>query len=327
MSILRRAVRAYRNNGLTGLKRGGTKLVLNQTNLAIPYAVWESRREVSKSIDNVISKGIGQKLRIEELAEYKTSDTLFVCGSGASINEISESEWEFIAQHDSIGLNRWPIHDFVPTYHVFELPPGEEYKLWRNQYWNLLDEKREQYESVPCVLKDVIRIDEELAPENIPDWIQNDLRISFDHNVTRVDSSVDDQRRLLRYMLEEEYFETHTQKQLLYRKRGSISYLLHLGCVLGYSEIVLCGVDMVNSKYFFDEPGRYEVETDISELVPQRDPDETHRTADEEKWRLTLDDVIYLLDDEVLQEFGIELYVENEVSKLHPSVPVFKYDE
>ena len=41
----------------------------------------------------------------ERWAERKTSDTLFVVGSGPSVNDLSEVQWRHIGEHDSFGLN------------------------------------------------------------------------------------------------------------------------------------------------------------------------------------------------------------------------------
>lgn len=53
------------------------------------------------------------------LQSLRTSDTLFVLGSAWSINDISDARWKIIGKHDSIGLNFWPAHPFVPS--IFSL--------------------------------------------------------------------------------------------------------------------------------------------------------------------------------------------------------------
>ena len=49
-----------------------------------------------------------------DLSQIKTSDTVFVLGSGWSINEITEQRWKVIGRHDTIALNFWLVHPFVP---------------------------------------------------------------------------------------------------------------------------------------------------------------------------------------------------------------------
>src|SRR4051812_26800845 len=54
------------------------------------------------------------------LEAYKQSDTLFVLGSGSSINQISAERWSGIAAHDTLGFNFWLYHPFVPRFYFFE---------------------------------------------------------------------------------------------------------------------------------------------------------------------------------------------------------------
>lgn len=55
-----------------------------------------------------------------EITRLRTSEKLFILGSGLSINEIVD--WAHIAAHDSVGFNFWLIHDFVPDFYFIETP-------------------------------------------------------------------------------------------------------------------------------------------------------------------------------------------------------------
>ena len=204
---------------------------------------------------NKLSKRVGPRIVDFALKNYKTSNTLFVLGSGASINEIMENKWEHINEHDSIGLNRWPVHDHVPTYHVFEMKMCLGYKAYNQRYLDLLKANAEAYSEIPVILKNTIPLQRKLSPDYLPAWLAGNLILSSDTAFSQLVSSDDrikENKALLEYLLVNEYFDEGNIK-VLYRKRGSISYLLHLGVVLGYDTIVLCGVDMVNSDYFFED--------------------------------------------------------------------------
>src|ERR1035441_1165666 len=54
-----------------------------------------------------------------DLSRIKTSDTVFVLGSGWSINEIGDERWKVIGRHDSIAMNFWPAHALVPRIYMF----------------------------------------------------------------------------------------------------------------------------------------------------------------------------------------------------------------
>jgi hypothetical protein len=85
-------------------------------------------------------------LTAEELRETRRSETVFVFGSGASLNEIGRREWRSIEAHDTLGFN-WFVHQqFVRCdYHLIRGIPDDDTKLdvWRSQldeYFTLIRE-------------------------------------------------------------------------------------------------------------------------------------------------------------------------------------------
>ena len=62
----------------------------------------------------------GKRFDTSVIKRYKTSDTLFILGSGPSICELNSKHFKIISDHDSIGFGFWCIHDFAPTYYMME---------------------------------------------------------------------------------------------------------------------------------------------------------------------------------------------------------------
>ena len=58
---------------------------------------------------------------VSEFRARKGSDTLYVLGSGASVGRLTRADFDAIAAADSIGLNFWLLHDFVPDFYQFEV--------------------------------------------------------------------------------------------------------------------------------------------------------------------------------------------------------------
>lgn len=368
MSLRAKAVRAYRRGGVSEVARGGIVLVTRTARrafdrkvkrriianrwLGLPYYVRKHTREAQEAAQELSSIVDGPKLTEVDFSEYKSSDTLFVLASGGSIAQITDAQWEHIDQCDSVGLNRWPVHDFVPTYLVFELKFAPKYREFRNEYWQLLEHKQTQYSDVPMILKPsyIVR---NFEPGDLPEWLEGEIIASCDSGFERVvgRNGFHRNEKLLQYLYDHGYFD---RLEVLYRKRGSVSQLLHFGVGLGYENIVLCGVDMVDSKYFFDERSEYyerqnvpipkytEPSNDSTETAntdsedgavdSTADGDETdseeddrHPTFNPEFGNLTLDRVIYSMRDIVLDPEGVDLYVENTKSALHPTVPEYEY--
>ena len=80
----------------------------------------------------------------DELRRTRKSDTVFIFGSGASLNELSAADWAHFEQHDTLGFN-WFVHqEFVRCdYHLIRGIPDTDSdpRVWRPQldeYFGLL---------------------------------------------------------------------------------------------------------------------------------------------------------------------------------------------
>lgn len=52
--------------------------------------------------------------------EVKSSETLFLLGSGPSIGTMKEAQWEAVKHNDSWGFNQWFRHAHVPTMYIWQ---------------------------------------------------------------------------------------------------------------------------------------------------------------------------------------------------------------
>ena len=60
---------------------------------------------------------------ISTIRQKKSSDTLYILGSGSSVNDLGDDDWVEIARHVSVGINNWTIHQFVPDIYAIETVP------------------------------------------------------------------------------------------------------------------------------------------------------------------------------------------------------------
>ena len=61
---------------------------------------------------------------VDSLLESKQqADTLFVLGSGASIRDLTPANFDEIRVQRSVGINNWGIHPFVPDFYAMESVP------------------------------------------------------------------------------------------------------------------------------------------------------------------------------------------------------------
>ena len=104
-----------------------------------------------KSIVNYLNHSFKNKSLIKSnIFENKNSDTLFILGSGESINSIKI--WDKIRKHDSVGFNYFIFNDFVPNFYIFE-STYPEYEDEYNAQLSLIEKKIDKFKSIKVFLK------------------------------------------------------------------------------------------------------------------------------------------------------------------------------
>lgn len=255
------------------------------------------------------------------LADVKKSDTLFILGSGASVNDLSDWEWATVRQADTLGFNFWLVNDFVPSAYVFEcIHDGDP------DYHCLLANfhaRQQDYDRVPLILKDGERHRPEVLSKflkALPDSLRRRVRLTWDWEIPGHDLGdfVSQVRRLRRLGAFTRSFYPNI------RKRASIFYLALLGLRAGYRNIVLCGVDLTNNAYFYDSrSAEYEAKGRSVPRHRQAVAAPVHKTDDPRYGELTITRAMQTLNREILQPAGVRLFVAFQSSGLHPDLPAY----
>jgi hypothetical protein len=261
----------------------------------------------------LIASGELSVATMSRLAARKKSDELFILGSGSSICRYRDSDWARIERGDSFGFNFWIVHDFVPDYYGVERPDGEPEKLYE-----LMRIKEKEYARPFIILKGAenLRIFER---DKVPGY-RGRFNVTFGgkipgENEVEVASA-------LRWLRRSQRALGRLGLPLLPSRRASIVYNTIFGALLGYREIVLCGVDLNNVKYFFDEDAQHYRRKGIP--VPwTAQTGAVHRTFDRTYRSLTVDRLLDVIDRELLRPAGIRLWVGSTSSALYPRFSCF----
>ncbi|HCX34295.1 MAG TPA: hypothetical protein DHV08_12650 [Rhodocyclaceae bacterium] len=251
------------------------------------------------------------------LARVKKSDTLFILGSGDSINEIRAQEWSQISSADSLGFNGWYLHAFVPS--VFVTEPGKDLDQLALEYASI--EKRYAGRDTPILIKDMERYRrEEMASilEVMPRRLHPRIALTWDWEL-REDDPARFSARLAR--LARLGIVTGAGYPVI-RTRSSVFYLLVLALRAGYRRIVLCGIDLNGSEYFY-EACRSSLEAEGYWVPPRRPLSATHKTEDPGFGPVTVSVALDALHAEVLHKLDISLYVAFRSSKLYSIFPAY----
>lgn len=248
----------------------------------------------------------------------RKSERVFILGSGSSINAISEARFREIAAADSFGFNLWVRHPFVPSLYTVELADFEENPAGRPVAKVIAEwlDRRPEYRSVPLVFSDYAPTRRECL-NMYPRWVQES---AFSLNtIPAIARSADELGRCLSTLDRVGIFAADSQLRRVFKYRATVSMLISLAVALGYREIVLCGIDIDDPRYFYEDETRY---PDMKRFrsSPRR---ARHATAYASPMQVSVMDVIHGLNRRVLQPRGIRLSVEHASSALHPRLPVY----
>jgi hypothetical protein len=248
--------------------------------------------------------------------------TLFILGSGASVNRLNTSHFEEIKRGYSIGMNAWVSHSFVPDAYSFEAdsspaPPSLEIRTMSDALATralshpgtvllLLRPKN------PALLHRMVKVPESLRPRAFMYGRHNLL--------TQTDSALrSDLGPLLANRVKS--FET---KPVLIDNGASVVRMIELGLFAGFKEIVLLGIDLNSSPYFWeapDAPSRHRGMRDFYQR-PQNNEHDTLETLERPYSNLLF---IKELAFAAHRDFGASVYVGTEASSLSGTIPSYRW--
>jgi hypothetical protein len=230
-----------------------------------------------------------------ELLQTRRSDTVFIFGSGYSLNAISPAAWRAIEAHDTVGFN-WFVHQqFVRCdYHlVREIGPTDlDPRIWRKYLLDYFERLRGNARFSNAV------------------WlVQTGFRATNGNRAIWLRQIPEHQRVFLWKSADSDTPSTTFADGLAHR-HGTLHECINFAALMGWTRIVLAGVDLYDRRYFWlrEDEGR------ADDGEPH---DAIHRTA--------LAGVVDSMRmwNELLRRRGVELYVYNPQSLLVKVLPVW----
>lgn len=265
-----------------------------------------------------LAANVGGRPLTEKLVDNfsRGSDTVFILGSGASLADISEGQWQEIGQHDSFGFNFSIIHQFIPTlYFVEGVKPEERYRCFLRH----INEKQAFYQKIPVI---VLYESWQHAGNNLsdlPSTVLEKLYWNVPTTLRGIDPDV-----LAQQIKQWDALQAQDKATPFIAHGGSVGMLLSAAVILGYKNIVLCGVDLVGKDCFWEVDERYK------DQGPQNlETGNVHATVDPKshyrKHSIPMDEYIMLFYEQCLKRHGINLYVSSNRSKLAEDFSVFEF--
>lgn len=245
-------------------------------------------------------------------------ETLFVLGSGASVERLGELEWAKVRANTSIGINSWVLHDFVPDVYAYE--PAAAAGPGHVRLMSLL-ERKDIVERSPWILSlkprtrfeqdQLEQIPEELLPKTF-------LYGRFQPSTRRVSNLPSELSRLL------ERCESG-RHPVLPDSGASIVRMAALGIVMRFEQIVFVGVDLNASPYFWEANPFHLMRNGLTEFPHLQTPG-GHETLNPDNRAFAVKEMINALQ-ECGAQFGTRLFVESQDSALADVLDVYEWDE
>ena len=214
--------------------------LMSRVNANVLY--YTSRMLRLKSEANIID--------IEDIKKSRHKDTIFIMGSGYSVNDITKEEWQHIVDvGDTLSLNYFFKGKFVPiNYHICgEISGASNYGsvLMNSKHREEIKSYYDEIFSNPCY-KDTIyflryKIEPIKAPATVALWALFFLKAFKNKQVCPYRIVI--QKGGILEPSEDIYSISHCGMTLF--------DVINISYILGYKKIVLVGVDLYDRRYFW----------------------------------------------------------------------------
>ena len=259
-----------------------------------------------------------------ELFDKASKETLYILGSGSSINDLLPGHFSTISKGCSIGINVWAIHPFVPDVYSFESASQFDGVLGEVEFLEQRLRRPEVLQNRPkfLLLRQKIAAGETQIIR-FPDELRDHVYVYGRANlVTRNDRNlIGDLKRAFQLMMRPSFPDN-----VLLDNGASVIRLITLGLAQGFSKIVLVGVDLDSRPYFWLANNYQNRDPEVERLFPRRSglPHDTLETLSRP---FPTDTVITALAAVSEELFGAKILAGSPSSSLANRLEVFRWEE
>lgn len=230
-----------------------------------------------------------------EFLHMRRTDTCIMLGSGPSINKIDTDGWKKIGKYDTFAWNNWVYHPtFVPRFYALEV------KKKRNfiQIGRRFKEKWDLYRDVNFLIH---KSSEQSLSYVVIKGMPNIYLVRF----------IKRDRKREHKLLTSNY--QMNKKSLTASYNASMTAWFELLYRMGYSTIILYGVDLLNSYYFWAKGDFGETHCQWNKQCFNRDPDLPHTVY-------PVKDFIVDFDKRWMRAEGKKIVVGHKETALYPDL-------
>ena len=255
------------------------------------------------------------------LRGYEKRSTTFILGSGESINELSDEHFERVRAGRSIGINAWAMHPFVADVYSFETGqdgagPSEETllvsaKLGRASVVRANPQFVFLRPTPPATVRNLVQVPR--GVDSLP------LMYGRANVITQSrDNLREDIRSILRLVM-----RGWAPSNVLLDNGASVIRLIWLSILQGAKNVVLLGIDLNKSAYFWERPSARSSLTLKQRGVLARPSGTPHNSLETIDRPFPTDFFIEELSGVLRDELGVQLWVGSTSSSLSRYLPVY----
>ncbi len=277
--------------------------IRNQKLRYLPYRkiffIWFKNRKLKYKI-----------VSLNEVKMYKKSDTIFILGSGPSMNKLTEKQWQHISRHDSFGINFSFLLNFVPTFHSME--DGKN-KWLRNFVEQRFKPYRKDFSKTIWFISEK-HTSRFIHPRIIPDFFPEEPVGCF-YKFPRA-IGLNKNRPFTK--------EDFMNNSIVYR--GSLTVALYLIDKIGYKNIVLLGVDLHTSKHFFDNLPEMQNYINKQKSIFGKKERKFEAMIPKGNKRNPINEYLHAANELYFKPKDVSLYIGNKDNLLYPNIKIYNWD-
>jgi|MDSV01.1.fsa_nt_gb glycosyltransferase involved in cell wall biosynthesis len=277
------------------------------------------------------------ELNLNQLRSFKTSDRIYILGSGESILDISKQEWDEINSHNSIGFNHWYVHDFEPTFYDLSYL-ANDYKF-EGEKEDMFFQASKKCSNSKFILNHN-SLPQQLSYFNGLDYYKTHINHFdlFESQLDQISSSEGNKVGQLAQYWTLEFFNHFQQphgellpnENFIFKSRGQLFATVQLATLLGYKDIRLLGIDLNGENKFQDSypdapnssksvgNGGEKLAQRVSAIENSKTKNGTHSTTQHttDKDYLGIHKLLRIFNNKCLNRKGVSLTVGNPNSLL-----------
>jgi hypothetical protein len=246
----------------------------------------------------------------------------FVLGNGASVNDLLLANLEAIRKGISVGINAWPLHPLTPNYFAFEFgrhsmqPDSDLRYLVRAAESKLRSESRSRLLFLRPGQPASVAAWVPLSAEGMQHSLMYGRANVFaqTHRALRQDLT-----KILKLIRDDKMSPT-----VLPDNGSSVVRMIFLGLILGFRDIVLVGVDLNGSPYFWEDP-TFVPDPSVNSRYLERSPRDSMSTEQTEERPFSASDFIATLAPLAQHFLGATVSCASATSRLAHALPVYSF--